>query len=163
MGVFMHPVATMFINFVNIKCRLTFRRQYCILSLSDREKPKHMPPASASSSRSTSYAWRGLQHTSRQFVTRDEFIRQHRHELAGMILDAWQEHRTGSQGSVWLRKILAEVDEKVGAIFDSATKEPPREMAIRLIEAWKLLPASDQNEIVEMFRIAFTRPKEPPK
>lgn len=58
-------------------------------------------------------------------MTRDEFIRDHRAELDGWVLDAAMSGRQGVELSLHLRILRAKIETKLGAMYDAlAVKEP---------------------------------------
>lgn len=56
-------------------------------------------------------------------LSREEFVAKYRHELSGMILDAYTANLHGAELSVHLRGLLRKVDAKLGEMY--AAMVPP--------------------------------------
>ena len=52
-------------------------------------------------------------------MTRTEFVELHRHQIAGLVLDAATHGKTGGELSVWLRGVMAKIDAQLGRAWDS--------------------------------------------
>lgn len=59
-------------------------------------------------------------------MTQDDFVEKHRHELAGLMLDAMLEHRTGSAGALWLRVMMKKLDTRLVAIYQDMHPAKPQ-------------------------------------
>lgn len=57
-------------------------------------------------------------------MTRKEFIEKHKHKLAGFVVDAAVQQRSGGELALWLRGKMMEIDRDIGLMFDDL--QPPQ-------------------------------------
>lgn len=59
-------------------------------------------------------------------MTRDEFLERHRHELAGLVLDAAVGERRGADLAIFLRNAMKRTDALLGAVWADLDAERTR-------------------------------------
>lgn len=51
-------------------------------------------------------------------MTRQEFVELHRHQIAGLVLDAATAGRQGAELSVWLKLVMGKIDQQLGKMWN---------------------------------------------
>lgn len=62
-------------------------------------------------------------------MTRDEAIEKHKHTFEGMLLDAWNTHRSGAEAMSFIRKVDETVVKLMGCVFDEGFREAQEDAA----------------------------------
>lgn len=63
-------------------------------------------------------------------LTREEFIDRHRHELAGMVVDAATFGEHGAPGAMLLRGLMKKIDARLATIYGELTDPPNGKPAV---------------------------------
>lgn len=52
-------------------------------------------------------------------MTRQEFVELHRHQIAGLVLDAATAGRNGAELSQWLKLAMGKIDQQLGKMWEN--------------------------------------------